>query len=296
MKVLEEIEYRKLPWFKKPFYRVTYHFTSIDEAYKKKPKKWPYQLVFWLILLGVMLYFSLDIDLFDNFRSPNWMKLKDMAKGFIHPDFEYMFGYGKNFDFKTSVIYQVLQTFGVALIGTTISAILSIPFGFLASHKIMGKYAWISEIFLILIRTFPELLLGYIFIQVYGFGAYTGVVVLSVHSIGMIGKMYSEQLDAISNEPLEALDAVGATRFTKIQYGVVPQVTPNFLSVILYRFDLNIRTASLLGLVGAGGVGYPISVYSQNEHWAQLASVLYGVIVLVVLVDIVSSILRKKLV
>ena len=71
---------------------------------------------------------------------------------------------------------------------------------------------------------------------------------------------------------------------------------PNFLSVILYRFDLNIRTASLLGLVGAGGVGYPILVYSQNEHWPELAAVLYGVIILVVLVDLASSFLRKKLV
>ncbi len=296
MKALEQTEYEKLPWYKKPFYQVSYHFTSVDEAYKKKPKKWPYQLAFWLILIGVMLYFALDVNLFNNFRSPNWPKLKAMLNGFLHPNFEYMFGYGKDFRFQTSVVYQVFQTFGVAFIGTTISALLSIPFGFLASHKLLGKFAWISEIFLILIRTFPELLLGYIFIQVYGFGAYTGVAVLSIHSIGMIGKMYAEQLDAISSEPLEALDAVGATGFTKIQYGVVPQVMPNFLSVILYRFDLNIRTASLLGLVGAGGVGYPILVYSQNEHWPELAAVLYGVIILVVLVDLASSFLRKKLV
>ena len=126
--------------------------------------------------------------------------------------------------------------------------------------------------------------------------AFTGVAVLSIHSVGMIGKMYAEQLDVISSEPLEALDAVGATGFTKIQYGVVPQVMPNFLSVILYRFDLNIRTASLLGLVGAGGLGYPILVYSQNEHWPELAAALYGIIILVLLVDTVSSFLRKKLV
>ena len=133
-------------------------------------------------------------------------------------------------------------------------------------------------------------------LTVSGFGAFTGVAVLSIHSVGMIGKMYAEQLDVISSEPLEALDAVGATGFTKIQYGVVPQVMPNFLSVILYRFDLNIRTASLLGLVGAGGLGYPILVYSQNEHWPELAAALYGIIILVLLVDTVSSFLRKKLV
>ena len=107
--------------------------------------------------------------------------------------------------------------------------------------------------------------------------------------------MYAEQLDMISPEPLEALDAVGATPIARLRLGVVPQVAPNFLNVILYRFDLNIRTASLLGLVGAGGVGYPISIYSQGERWPQLASVLYGVIFLVIAIDLVSGAIRKKL-
>lgn len=296
MKTIEENAYTKLPWYKKMFYKVQHHFTTIDEAYKARPKKWIYNLVFIVLLVGIVLYFSLDVDLFNHFRNPNWGKLGKMLEGFLHPNFEYMFGFGDLFDFKTSVIYQIIQTFAIAFVGTTISSLLSIPFGFLASRKIVGKYAIISETFLILIRTFPELLLGYIFIQVFGFGPATGVAVLSIHSVGMIGKMYSEQLDLISNEPLEALDAVGATPFTRIQYGVVPQIAPNFANVILYRFDLNIRTASILGLVGAGGVGYPINVYSQNEHWSELAAVLYGVIILVVAVDLLSSFLRKKLV
>lgn len=296
MKTIEENAYTKLPWYKKMCYKVQHHFTTIDEAYKARPKKWIYNLVFIVLLVGIVLYFSLDVDLFNHFRNPNWGKLGKMLEGFLHPNFEYMFGFGELFDFSTSVIYQVIQTFAIAFVGTTISSLLSIPFGFLASRKIVGKYAIISETFLILIRTFPELLLGYIFIQVFGFGPVTGVAVLSIHSVGMIGKMYSEQIDLISNEPLEALDAVGATPFTRIQYGVVPQIAPNFANVILYRFDLNIRTASILGLVGAGGVGYPINVYSQNEHWSELAAVLYGVIILVIAVDLLSSFLRKKLV
>lgn len=296
MKVLEQEKYEKLPWYKKIFYDVRYHFTSVEDAYEKRPKKWIYNLVFFGIIAIVLLYFSLDVGLFDHFRTPNWRKFGNMLNGFIHPNFEYMFGYGKNFTFNTSVVYQVLETFAIAFVGTMIASLLSIPFGFLASRKIVGKWAIVSELFLILIRTFPELLLGYIFIQVSGFGSYTGVAVLSIHSIGMIGKMYAEQLDLIEDAPLEALDAVGATGFTKVQYGVLPQITPNFINVILYRFDLNIRTASLLGLVGAGGVGYSISTYSQNEHWSELAAVLYGVIILVVIVDIISGKLRKKLV
>ena len=295
MKVLEKEAYTKLPWYKKIFYKVQHHFTSVDEAYKARPKKWIYNLIFIVLLIGIVLYFSLDIDLFNHFKNPNWAKLGKMLDGFLHPNFEYMFGYGKDYSFKNSVVYQVIETFAIAFVGTTIASLLSIPFGFLASRKIVGKYSIISEIILILIRTFPEILLGYILIRVFGFGPVTGVAVLSIHSIGMIGKMYSEQLDLISNEPLEALDAVGATPLTRIQYGVVPQIAPNFANVILYRFDLNIRTASILGLVGAGGVGYPISVYIQ-DWWEELAAVLYGVIFLVVAVDLLSSFLRKKLV
>ena len=296
MRQIDYDKYKELKWYQKPFYATIKHFTSIDEAYKARPKKRIYNLIFIAVLLGFLLWFSLDINLFDAFRAPNWKKLGNMLYGFLTPNFEYMFGLSDLFTFQNSVIYQVLETFAIAFVGTIIASLLSIPFGFLASRKITGKFSIISELILITIRTFPELLLGYIFIQVFGFGPITGVAVLSLHSIGMIGKMYSEQIDLIDNEPIEALDAVGATKLVRIQKGVLPQVVPNFLSTVLYRFDLNIRTASLLGLVGAGGVGYPISVYASNEYWSELAAVLYGVIFLVIIVDIISGILRKKLI
>lgn len=295
-KYLKEEDYNKLPFYKKCFYGVNRHFTSVEDAYSKKPKKRIYNLIFIVILVGVLLYFALDINLFDAIRKPNWAKLQSMLNGFLHPNLEYLFGYGTFFTFKTSVIYQIIETFAIAFVGTSIASLISIPFGFFASRRMVGKSGIVSEIILIVIRTFPEILLGFILVKVFGFGPLAGVAVLSIHSIGMIGKMYAEQLDVIQQEPLEALDACGASFASKIKLGVVPQVAPNFLSVILYRFDLNIRTASLLGLVGAGGVGYPISIYGQNQHWAELASVLYGVIFLVIFVDIISSKLRKKLI
>lgn len=297
MRKIEKEVYDTLPWYKKLFHGAINHFETVEDAYSERPKKWIYNLVFFGVIAALLIWFSLDCGTFENFKTPNWGKLGKMFEGFLHPDWDYMFGANPNslFRFENSVVYQIIETFAIAFVGTTIASLLSIPFGFLASKMIAGKWSIISEIILIIIRTFPEILLGLILIQIYGFGAFTGVMVLSIHSIGMIGKMYAEQLDMISKEPLEALDAVGATTFTRIQLGVVPQVAPNFLSVILYRFDLNVRTASLLGLVGAGGVGYPISIYSQGEKWSQLASVLYGVIFLVIIIDIISSSLRKKL-
>lgn len=294
-KRVDQETYSKLPWYKKLFYKVERHFLSVDEAYKARPKKWIYNLIFTAILVGFILYFALDLNFFGHFRNPNWAKFVKMLEGFANPDWSYFFGYG-SFSFNKSVIFEVIQTFAIAFVGTSIAAVLSLLFGFLASRRIVGKWAIISELLLIVIRTFPEILLGFIFVKVFGFGSFTGVMVLSIHSIGMIGKMYAEQLDVIEEGPLEALNACGAGPMARIKLGVVPQVAPNFLNVILYRFDLNIRTASLLGLVGAGGVGYSIDIHSTNGHWSQLAAVLYGVIILVILVDLVSSKLRKKLI
>jgi phosphonate transport system permease protein len=272
------------------------HFASLDSAYSKRPRKWIINLVYIAIILGFLLYFSLDIHFYDHFRNPNWTKFGKMLTGFFTQlDWEYFFGYGA-FSWNTSVIYQVIETFAIAFIGTTVAALLSIPFGFLASHKLVGHWALISELILITIRTFPEILFGYIMIKAVGFGSAAGVAVLSIHSVGMIGKMYAEQVDLVDDGPLEALDAVGATFVEKVKLGVVPQIKPNFLSVILYRFDLNIRTASLLGLVGAGGVGYPISVYATNEHWPQLGAVLLGILILVFIVDAISTSIRKNLI
>ena len=295
MKYIEYSEYKKLPFYKKPFYKTLAKFESADDAYKARPRKWIYNLALILIISAFIIWFSLDLELAKNSTNVNWIKFQNMIHGIFRPNWSYFFGYGA-FGFKDSVIYQILETFAIAFIGTTIASILSLPFGFLASHKMVGKSAFVSETILIVIRTFPEILLGYIMVKVTGYGALAGVFVLSLHSIGMIGKMYAEQLDLVSNDPLEALEACGAGFATKVKLGVVPQVKPNFLSVILYRFDLNIRTASLLGLVGAGGVGYPISTYGQNEHWSELSAVLLGVILLVIFVDLVSSNLRKKLI
>jgi len=265
-----------------------------EDAFKKRPMLWIYDLTIALVFVAIILYFAFDIN-FMSTSTYNGTRLGELWNGFINPNWSYFFGYG-NFNFNESVIYKIIETFAIAFIGTTLSSILSLPFGFLASRKIVGRYSFISEFLLIVIRTFPEILFGLIMVKVVGFGSFAGICVLSIHSIGMIGKMYSEQLDVINDQPLEALDACGASRLTRIKLGVLPQIAPNFLSVILYRFDLNVRTASLLGLVGAGGIGYDIWIYSQFNTWSMLSPLLYGVVILIIFVDIISGLLRKKLI
>lgn len=269
-------------------------FDDPSDAYIHRPLFWIYTLALALFILFCLIYSCVDVKFMGNIATSK-SNLEMLFKGLTHPDWSLFFGYG-DFKFNESTIYQIIETIAIAFIGTFISSIISIPFGFFASRKMVGRWACISETILILIRTFPELLFGLIIIKVVGFGSFTGVVVLSIHSVGMIGKMFAEQLDVINDEPLEALNASGASALTRIKLGVIPQVAPNFLSVILYRFDLNVRTASLLGVVGAGGIGYSLWVYSAFNSWNQEASMIYGIIIMVVLIDVLSNYLRKKLI
>lgn len=273
------------------------HYENVDDAYKKLPKRWVVNVVTLVVFVAIFIYFGFKTGFFTNVGFKDNDTISKLFKGLFTPNFAYMFGFG-GYTFEKSVVYQLLQTFAIAFAGTLISSILSIPFGFLASRKMVGKWAIISEIILITIRTFPEILFGFILIKGTGFGGLTAMLVLSIHSIGMIGKLYSEQLDLIDDGPLEALNACGATVFTRIQLGVVPQILPNFLNVILYRFDLNVRTAALLGLCAGeeGGIGYFINTLAINRHWPELGAIIRGLIVMILLIDFVSSKIRKKLI
>lgn len=273
------------------------HYENVDDAYKKLPKRWVVNVVTLVVFVAIFIYFGFKTGFFTNVGFKDNDTISKLFKGLFTPNFAYMFGFG-GYTFEKSVVYQLLQTFAIAFAGTLISSILSIPFGFLACRKMVGKWAIISEIILITIRTFPEILFGFILIKGTGFGGLTAMLVLSIHSIGMIGKLYSEQLDLIDDGPLEALDACGATAFTRIQLGVVPQILPNFLNVILYRFDLNVRTAALLGLCAGeeGGIGYFINTLAINRHWPELGAIIWGLIVMILLIDFASSKIRKKLI
>ncbi len=280
----------------------TYHhdkshrsFVSVLDAYFSRPPMWIVNLVTALIFLGFFIYFSIEQKVFQP-TGQGWIQtVGDFFKGLFVPDYDMFFGTGA-YPFTSSVLYLCLQTFAIAFLGTLFASILAVPFGFLASKKLFGKWSYISTAVLILIRTVPEIVFCYIMIMVTGFSPLTGVVVLSIQSIGMVGKMYSDGLDGMDMTFLEAYDSCGSTRFGSIRVGVMPQVLPSFLSTILYRFDLNLRTASILGLVGAGDLGRLILRFSSEHKWPQLGSLMWGLIVMIIIVDLISTRIRKKLV
>ena len=217
------------------------------EMYANRPRKW---LLYMLVALCIALlvgWSSKDIR-FTGLTATGTEVAKGVLHGVFGPDFNLMFG-GSD----TDVPYLLLQTVAIAVLGTLIGAILAIPFAFLASFNIMPKpVAYVVRIIILMIRTIPSIVWALMWIRVTGPGAACGVITQSVCSIGMISKMYITAIEDLDTHILESLDAMGCTPFQKIRYGVIPQLTASFISTTIYRFDINLKDATTLGIVGAG--------------------------------------------
>lgn len=264
--------------------------------YGRQPKRWVFNLIFLVIFVGAIIFTFMG-------SSINWTRLAnldytlgDMMRRIIKIDWNLFFGIGI-YQFKQGITYLVIQTFAIGFIGTFIGAILAVPIGFLAAENVVGKkIARISSAILLIIRVFPEIILAIILVKGFGMNAFSGVLTIGLHSIGMLGKLFSEAIDNMDKSPLEALDSVGANMWQKIRYGIIPNILPDFSSITLYRLDINVRAASILGLVSAGGIGSILTIASTMWSWELLGTILVAVILMVMSVDFVSSRLRAKLI
>lgn len=196
-------------------------------------------------------------------------------------------------------VQRMIQSLQIALVGTTISFLLSFPLGFLASRRYTGVPVLLAVGMKQLpnaIRAFPELILAIFFIATFGPGPLPGVLAIAIHSIGMLGKFNAEIVEKIRKEPVEALQSAGASRLQVFRYAVLPQVLPEFLALFLYRFEINVRAASVLGIVGAGGIGSLINEAQSRHAWDTVGICLIVIIPTVMAIDFLSARIRKKLI
>lgn len=217
--------------------------------------------------------------------------VKNIFKGIFQPDF-------RLFNLTTNGIpYLIVETLAIAFLGTMLGAILSLPFAFLSSPNIVSKpLAYVFRVFLVIIRTVPTVIYGLIFIRVVGPGPFAGVLTMGVTSIAMIAKLMSEAIQDVNGSVIESLSALGLTNIQKIRYGVIPQVFAIYLSTIIYRFDINLRDATVLGLVGAGGIGAPLLFAINGYKWNQAGAILMSLVVLVLVIEFLSSKLRNRII
>lgn len=218
--------------------------------------------------------------------------ISNIWHGIIHPDTGYIY-----MPEGEDLLRGLLETFAIAFLGTIISAVLCIPLAFLSARNISNRFlSEISKFFLSLIRVFPEIIMALLFIKAVGPGAFAGVLAVGIHSIGMLGKLFAEDMENLDMGPTEALTATGANKTKTLMFAVVPQILPAFISFVLYRFEINLRSASILGLIGAGGIGTPLIFALQGRTWDRVGMILIGIVVMVIIVDTLSSAIRKRLV
>ena len=262
----------------------------IQQQLEKQPKTWIFQVIGALIFVILVAWSSGTVK-FNGFAAGGTEIANKIIGGIFQPDLNFLFNLTNQ-----GVPYLLLETMCIAFLGTIVGAILAIPVAFLSATNIVPRpVALIGRFIIMAIRTIPAFVYGLMFIRVTGPGPFAGLLTMSLCSIGMVSKMYIESIEDIDTRILESLDACGCTTFQKIRYGILPQLMPDFASTIIYRFDMNLRDATVLGLVGAGGIGAPL-IFAMNAYrWHEVGAILAGLIVLVLIIEWFSGKIRVKL-
>jgi phosphonate transport system permease protein len=258
----------------------------------KPPKKnRARNLLLLLVVVALFVWAFMGIE-FSGIKPTALTTVKSIVKGFLNPDWGYVYtGEGED------LIALLIETLAIAILGTFISSILSIPFGFW-SAKMKGQKKGLSatgKFVSSAIRTFPDIVLALIFIRMVGPGSFAGILALGIGAIGMLSKFYSESIETMDTGPLESVIAAGGNKINVLFFATLPQLVPEFLSYTLYRFEIAVRYATILGLVGAGGIGTPLIFALNARAWDRVGIILYGIIVMVTIIDIISGKLRQKL-
>jgi phosphonate transport system permease protein len=191
----------------------------------------------------------------------------------------------------------LLDTLAMSIAGTVFAIVFSLPLAFLAASN-TTPHALIyhpTRILLSFLRSVPEIIMGIIFVAAVGFGALPGVLALGLHSVGMVAKFYAEAIEHVDPKPLEAARAAGASRFQVITHAVMPQVLPQLADITIYRWEYHFRASAVLGIVGAGGIGFELIAALRVIRYDQVSAILIAILACVVVVDAIGARLRKAL-
>ena len=201
-----------------------------------------------------------------------------------------------NLEIIDVAIKALIETIQMSLWGTTIGAIISVPIAICSAHNIAPKWLqWPANFIQNAVRSVPSIVLGLLFVAATGLGAPAGTLALGIYTIGYLGKFYQTAIESVDRYSLEALQVSGASWFQIAQYGVMPQIMPSLWGYTLYMFEYYIRAASVLGVVGAGGIGFELVNYIRGFEYNKATTMMLVLLVVVTAIDIISSQLRRRL-
>ena len=196
------------------------------------------------------------------------------------------------------LILRVLwDTVNIATFATALAVFLSLPVAYISAQNTTPNIVtlWIGRFILVTSRSVNTIIWALLFVAIFGPGVIAGIVAIMFRSIGFIGKLLGEAIEEIDKRPVEALEATGASRFKVIVYAIVPQIMPTFWAVAILRWDINLRESTVLGLVGAGGIGIVLQGAIDTFNWPEAATILLAIIVLVIIGEVISAFLRRRI-
>jgi phosphonate transport system permease protein len=243
-----------------------------------------------LVWGGVILILMIAFKPVDMAHLPrlfsNSENMRQFGKEFLKPDFSQWRLY----------VAQMWLTIQIAMWGTTLAVLIAIPFGLACSRNVSP--VWLQQpmrLLMNLLRSIPDLVVGTLFIVAVGLGPFAGVMALALNTGGVLAKLFSEAVESIDKGPVEGVRATGANRMQEVVWGVIPQVGPLWTSYALYRFESNSRSATVLGLIGAGGIGQLLFETLNAFDYQKLSAIVIVIIVAVTLIDLLSQAMRSRL-
>ena len=242
-----------------------------------------------LVLIGVILIYAwalqgLKVDL--ELLKSSWPYITDFVSRLWPPNLEIL----------DVAIERLIETIQMSIWGTTIGAILSLPIAIFSAQNLAPKWLQLIANFLQnAVRSVPSIVLGLLFVAATGLGAPAGTLALGIYTIGYLGKFYQGAIESVDPRSIESLQVSGASWLQIAQYGILPQVLPLGLGYTLYMFEYNIRAASVLGVVGAGGIGFELVNYIKGFEYTKATTMMLVLLVVVTVIDALSSKLRQRL-
>jgi phosphonate transport system permease protein len=248
---------------------------------------WTMDVLLWGGISAFLAFSFADVDLGNVSRLvTNSTNIQTFAQGLLQPDFS-------NWRLFVAQMWLTIQ---IALWGTFLAVLLAVPMGLVAARNIAPFWVvtpvrWVMN----LLRSIPDLVMALLFIVAVGLGPLAGVLAITLNTTGVLAKLFSEAVESIDKGPVEGVRATGGSSLHEIVWGVVPQVAPLWTSFALYRFESNSRSATVLGLIGAGGIGQVLFESMNSFDFSAVSAIVIIVVVAVTLIDMLSQAMRKRL-
>ena len=243
----------------------------------------------WAAIIAAVAYLvaagsTLDIDWARVARGLD--RARSMFAGFAQPDFTSRW---------SAIRIGILESLTMTVVATALGILLSVPFAFGAARNISPTPVYlICRAVIAITRSFQEIVIAIFFVVMIGFGPLAGALTLAFATIGFLGKLLAEDIEDIDPRPLEAIRSTGGSWFQSMAYGVVPQIAPRFVGLSVYRLDINFRESSVIGIVGAGGIGAALNTAISRYEYDVTAAILIIIIGLVFIAEYFSGVIRKR--